>query len=155
MIPGSRSPLTKTRWKRQCKNMLKGWSELIWKRLVLSNIFWVTYGTFPQIVCPGNDRERHLFIVSCEPLVRVALGAINFSVLFGYVCLHAKCISTNARCCDGREDPGSKQQMWSMDSGFNSVSAMWFEACTEPLAAAMAGTTGRPKWACQVVIRGI
>lgn len=55
--------------------------------------------------------ERHLFIVSCELLVRVALGTINFSVHFGYVYPRAKCTSDDAQCWDGREDPGSKQRM--------------------------------------------
>lgn len=73
------------------------WSE----QYLLSNVEF-----FLKLYAQKMTGRDILFIVSCDSLVRVASGAVNVSVRFGYVCLH---LGTDAQCCDDSGDSESNK----------------------------------------------
>lgn len=57
--------------------------------------------------------------------------------------LECRAYGTDVRRCDGRGNPGTKQEIWGMGRKLNRAHAMWFKVCTEPFAVAPDGTTVR------------
>ena len=73
--------IIKTRWKRWCKNVLQRWSELVEERPCSEQYLLNNTGNFSSNCLPRKWQGQEC-IVSCEPLMRIACEAINFSVLF-------------------------------------------------------------------------